>query len=59
VKLREAGRIVSMAEPVAVAVNTGGRRGIPGITVMPPEAGRFRAGFPALSPALACAACPG
>ncbi|WP_299657457.1 transposase, partial [uncultured Jannaschia sp.] len=35
VKLREGGRIVSMAVIVAVAVNTDGRREILGITVMP------------------------
>ncbi len=38
VKLREGGRIVSMAVIVAVAVNTDGRREILGITVMPSEA---------------------
>ena len=38
VKLREGGRIVSMAVIVAVAVNSDGRREILGITVMPSEA---------------------
>jgi transposase-like protein len=38
VKLREGGRIVSMAVIVAVAVNTDGRREILGITVLPSEA---------------------
>lgn len=38
VKLREGGRIVSMAVIVAVAVNADGRREILGITVMPSEA---------------------
>ncbi len=37
-KLREGGRIVSMAVIVAVAVNSDGRREILGITVMPSEA---------------------
>lgn len=41
VKLREGGRIVSMAVIVAVAVNTDGRREILGITVMPSEAETF------------------
>ncbi len=45
VKLREGGRIVSMAVIVAVAVNTDGRREILGITVMPSEAETFRADF--------------
>jgi len=45
VKLREGGRIVSMAVIVAVAVNTDGRREILGITVMPSEAETFWAGF--------------
>ena len=38
VKLREGGRIISMAVIVAVAVNTDGRREILGITVLPSEA---------------------
>jgi len=45
VKLREGGRIVSMAVIVAVAVNTDGRREILGITVMPSEAETFWADF--------------
>jgi transposase-like protein len=45
VKLREGGRIVSMAVMVAVAVNSDGRREILGITVMPSEAETFRADF--------------
>ncbi len=45
VKLREGGRIVSMAVIVAVAVNTDGRREILGITVMPSEAEAFWADF--------------
>ena len=45
VKLREAGRIVSMAVIVAVAVNTDGRREILGITVMPSEAEAFWSDF--------------
>lgn len=40
-KLREVGRVVSMAVIVAVAVNTDGRREILGITVMPSEAETF------------------
>ena len=44
-KLREGGRIVSMAVIVAVAVNTDGRREILGITVMPSEAETFWSGF--------------
>ena len=38
VKLREGGRIASMAVIVAVAVNNDGRREVLGITVMPSEA---------------------
>ena len=45
VKLREGGRIVSMAVIVAVAVNTDGRREILGIAVMPSEAEAFWADF--------------
>ena len=45
VKLREGGRIVSMAVIVAVAVNSDGRREILGITVMPSEAETFWADF--------------
>ena len=45
VKLREGGRIVSMAVIVAVAVNTDGRREILGITVMPSEAEAFWSDF--------------
>lgn len=45
VKLREGGRIVSMAVIVAVAVNTDGRREILGITVMPSEAETFWSDF--------------
>ena len=45
VKLREGGRIVSMAVIVAVAVNTDGRREILGIAVMPSEAETFWADF--------------
>jgi len=45
VKLREGGRIVSMAVIVAVGVNTDGRREILGITVMPSEAETFWADF--------------
>lgn len=45
VKLREGGRIVSMAVIVAVAVNTDGRREILGITVMPSEAETFWSEF--------------
>lgn len=45
VKLREGGRIVSMAVIVAVAVNTDGRREILGITVLPSEAETFWADF--------------
>jgi transposase-like protein len=45
VKLREGGRIVSMAVIVAVAVNTDGRREILGVTVMPSEAETFWADF--------------
>ena len=41
VKVREGGRIVSMAVIMAVAVNTDGRREILGITVMPSEAETF------------------
>ena len=44
-KLREGGRIVSMAVIVAVAVNSDGRREILGITVMPSEAETFWADF--------------
>ena len=44
-KLREGGRIVSMAVIVAVAVNTDGRREVLGITVMPSEAETFWADF--------------
>ena len=44
-KLREDGRIVSMAVRGAVAVNTDGRREILGITVMPSEAETFWADF--------------
>ena len=40
-KLREGGRVVSMAVIVAVAVNSDGRREILGITVMPSEAETF------------------
>ena len=45
VKLREGGRVVSMAVIVAVAVNSDGRREILGITVMPSEAETFWADF--------------
>jgi transposase-like protein len=45
VKLREGGRIVSMAVIVAVAVNTDGRREILGIAVMPSEAETLWADF--------------
>jgi transposase-like protein len=45
VKLREGGRIVSMAVIVAVAVTSDGRREILGITVMPSEAEAFWADF--------------
>jgi len=48
VKLREGGRIVSMAVIVAFAsspVNTDGRRELLGITVMPSEAETFCAAF--------------
>ncbi len=45
VKLREGGRIVSMAVIVAVAVNTDGRREILGITVLPSEAETFWSDF--------------
>lgn len=45
VKLREGGRIVSMAVIVAVAVNTDGRREILGITVLPSETEPFWADF--------------
>ena len=45
VKLREGGRIVSMAVIVAVAVNTDGRREVLGITVMPSEAEAFWSDF--------------
>ena len=45
VKLREGGRIVSMAVIVAVAVNTDGRREILGITVLSSEAETFWADF--------------
>ena len=44
-KLREGGRIVSMAVIVAVAVNTDGRRKILGITVLPSEAETFWSDF--------------
>lgn len=44
-KLREGGRIVSMAVIVAVAVNTDGRREILGIMVLPSEAETFWADF--------------
>jgi len=45
VKLREGGRIVSMAVIVAVAVSTDGRREVLGITVMPSEAETFWSDF--------------
>ncbi len=45
VKLREGGRIVSMAVIVAVAVNADGRREILGIAVMPSEAEAFWSDF--------------
>jgi transposase-like protein len=61
VKLREGGRIVSMAVIVAFAsspINTDGRREILGITVMPSEAETFWADLPrAPSRGAGCAAC--
>jgi transposase-like protein len=45
VKVREAGRIVSVAVIIAVAVNTDGRREVLGIEVMPSEAEPFWAKF--------------
>ncbi|MGX0879791.1 transposase-like protein [Roseovarius sp. MBR-154] len=58
VKLREGGRIISMAVIVAVAVNTDGRREILGITVMPSEAETFWADSPhGLSRVVGCVAC--
>jgi transposase-like protein len=58
VKLREGGRIISMAVIVAVAVNTDGRREILGITVMPSEAETFWVDLPhGLSRVVGCVAC--
>ncbi len=44
-KVRRAGRIVSVAAIVAVAVNTDGRREVLGIAVQPSEAEAFRGAF--------------
>jgi putative transposase len=45
VKVREAGRIVSVAVIIAVAVNTDGRRELLGMAVGPSEAEPFRTAF--------------
>ena len=45
VKTRQAGRIVSVAEIVAVAVNTQGRREVLGLAIGPSEAETFWTGF--------------
>ena len=42
IKVRRSGRIVSVAAIVAVAVNTDGRREVPGIAIQPSEAEVFR-----------------
>ncbi len=41
IKVREGGRIVSVAVIIAVAVNTGGRREVPGVAIGPSEAEPF------------------
>ena len=45
IKMRRSGRIVSVAAIVAVAVNTDGRREVPGIAIQPSEAEVFRDEF--------------
>ena len=45
VKVRQAGRIVSVAAIIAVAVNTGGRREVLGLAIGPSEAEIFWTGF--------------
>ena len=54
-KVRQAGRIVSVAVIVAVGVNADGRREVLGMDIGPSEAEPFWTGSSARSPAVACA----
>lgn len=54
-KVREGGRIVSLAVIVAVGVNLDGRREVLGVATGPSEAETFWTDFSALSPTVDCA----
>jgi putative transposase len=56
VKVRESGRIVSVAVIVAVGVNSDGRREVLGMTIGPSEAETFWTSSYVSSPGVACAA---
>ncbi|MGY4353184.1 transposase-like protein [Bradyrhizobium sp. GM7.3] len=56
VKVRQHGRIVSVAVIVAVGVNSGGRREVLGMDIGPSEAETFKTAFLCSLPAAACAA---